>query len=220
MIRSLARTLLGLSLTAALAVPGLASAKNNTKAESELAAGQPLTFTVRGDLAPACVEYNCLAWIGTSYKDDDKQYLITMRGDGTWTAFAKDEDYDAEKVAEDGKKALTEKLDAIRKEKGWPTSDTVAEGEELDDEAWRELPVMTEQELAAYDLETNVKGAFHVEKASGKVAPGGADRELVLPAELLPADSFYVFTNGYWGLSLGDDQVGSPSMTGGIKFLR
>ena len=51
-----------------------------------------------------------------------------------------------------------------------------------------------------------------------EAADGG--RRLVIPSSILPSGDFDVSTNGYWGAHVGDQKIGSSSVTGVIRVER
>jgi|SaaInl4_150m_RNA_FD_contig_31_1729720_length_1743_multi_8_in_0_out_0_2 hypothetical protein len=80
----------------ALLLPGAAMAKAKkkskhvVKAKTELEAGQPLRVDIGSDLT-ACVEWDCWLFIG-EVKGEKPLYLLEFESDGSWVAYAMEED--------------------------------------------------------------------------------------------------------------------------------
>lgn len=88
---------------------GKGKGKHVVKATTELEAGQPLRVDVDGDLH-ACTEWDCWLWIGER-KADEALYLVEVETDGSWIAYAKEEEKKDEEDEEDKKDKDAEEED-------------------------------------------------------------------------------------------------------------
>ncbi len=87
----------------ALLLPGAAMAKKKKKkhvikAKTELEAGQPLRVDIAGDLT-SCEEWDCWLFIGEV--KDDFLYMLEFATDGSWVAYAMEEDHSEDEEGED-----------------------------------------------------------------------------------------------------------------------
>lgn len=111
-VRLLVFVLVGL----ALLLPGAALAKKKKKkkhvvqAKTELEAGQPLRVDIGSDLT-ACVEWDCWLFIGEP--KDDFKYMLEVEQDGTWVAFAKEEDDSEDEEDEDAEEEETDEEELV-----------------------------------------------------------------------------------------------------------
>ena len=88
----------------ALLLPGAAMAKAKkkekhvVKAKTELEVGQPLRVDIASDLK-SCEEWDCWLFIGEA--KEDFLYMLEFQSDGSWVAYAMEEDHSEDEEDED-----------------------------------------------------------------------------------------------------------------------
>jgi len=234
----LLRPLMLLVIAATLVVPGLAGAKSKpkhiVKHKTLLEVGQPLRVDVRGELESCQAGWDCWLLIREP-KAGKLLYMVSVAGDGTWTAFLVEEKEEDEEKDEDKKKKdeeaepvfldgtdgtkvavkeipehMCDPIELVEPEEGWD-----ALGEE-----WKSLPVLTEAQRLECARRAVLTDATTVEKMSGAITVENDLRFFLVPADILPADTFDVQSNGYWGAAIDGELVGSPTKTGVITIQR
>ncbi|MCP4872400.1 MAG: hypothetical protein GY898_27185 [Proteobacteria bacterium] len=232
------RLLLLLAIAATLVVPGLALAKKKSKHivkhQTPLEVGQPLRVDVQGGLESCSAGWDCWLLIREP-KGGKLLYMVSVDGEGKWKAFlleeeVKDEEEEAEGEAleyedekqfvsgTDGTKVEVTKIpdhecdgyELVEPEEGWDT---------LGDE-WKSLPVLTEEQRIECARRGRLTSLLTVEKMDGEVITENDLRFFLVPPDILPADTFEVEANGYWGASIDGELVGSKSKTGVISIQR
>ena len=233
------RPLLMLAIAATLAVPGLAQAKKPArhviKHKVSLEAGQPLRVDIEGELESCVAGWECWPLI-TEPKGKELLYGIAMAGDGSWKAYLfeaeADEDEEGgdegEGEADDEGKVtmkgtdgsdvevkkvpdhICDGIELVEPEEGW---------EALGDD-WKKLPVLTEEQRRECVTRKTLKGHLTVEKMDGELIEENGQTFFLVPADILPAESFEVTSNGYWGAAVDGEFVGTASRTGVISIQR
>lgn len=209
------RSLLPLLLLLALPAGALA-AKARVKGKVQVPADTDLVVTIDKELFATCLKWRCwLDVIGgelerehngatvnfAPHGKEDATFRFLVAGDGAWAAygFPKKED------DKDGK-----------------GDDDDSAGDD-DDSAvdFMQKPILTRQEWADKELDGLILEADErTEIASGQLADKGESFELTIDKAWLPAKSFRVGVNGYWGARIGDVVIGSGKRTGVVEVQR
>lgn len=234
------RLLMLLAIAATLVVPGLAMAKKKSKHivkhRTPLEVGQPLRIDLAGDLEACSAGWDCWLLIREP-KGGKLLYMVSVDGDGKWKAFLLEADEDEDEEGGDDGEALEyeeEKqymtgADGSTKVEVKAIPDNICDGIELVEpeegwdalgDEWKSLPLLTEEqrlECARRSLLTNF---FTVEKMDGEIITENDLRFFLVPPDILPADTFEVEANGYWGAAIDGELIGSHSKTGVISITR
>jgi hypothetical protein len=223
--------------------------KHKIQAKTDLSAGETLRLDLARSL-DLCAENNCFLWIATNPKeplylldvdgagawvafasqpkpDKDREKEDAAPADPAAAQAAADAAAAAELAANytgaaapcarwDSKKDEEAAKQRAEENKGLNKAELAAMPK---DESWKEKPLLSWDErrekawCAALTTMT-------VEKTRGAVTADGDARALLVPADLLPAETFSVWTNGYWGATLGGVELGSPGKMGAVQVRR
>ncbi len=203
-MKSFLTSSLSLLIAAAfLFTPALVDGKTRVKKSVKLAQGADLVLSVDDEIGSCWRErpQSRRVWVCAIVLKETgakKDFLrLELHHSGSWSAFGPEEDEDDDKKGDDDDSA----------------------GDDDDSADWESKPLLTEGERLAQIVEKRV-GKYTVLKAEGEVAGEAGARTLTISADLLPKGTFFLSTNGYFGMNYAGVKIGSGSKSGVIKVRR
>jgi len=210
-LKSFLTSSLSLLIAAAfLFTPALVDGKTRVKKSVKLAQGADLVLSVDDEIGSCERErpQSQRVWVCAIVLKETgakKDFLrLELHHSGSWSAFGPEEDEDDDKKGDDDDSA---------------GDDDDSAGDDDDSADWESKPLLTEGERLDKIVEKQV-GKYTVLKAEGEVAGEAGARTLTISADLLPKGTFFLSTNGYFGMNYAGVKIGSGSKSGVIKVRR